>query len=159
MIRTKHLVVGLGLSLALALTGCQPEGEKPTTAESPAAPAAEASPAAPAAGAADLKAKGEQLYTANCASCHQASGEGMAGTFPPLVGAEQVNGPAEEHIKIVLNGMSGPITVKGQEYNGAMPPFNHLSDEDIAAIVTHERTSWGNTGGAVTPEQVKALRQ
>ncbi len=165
MIRTKHLVVGLSLSLALALTGCQPKEEAATTGEATPsttaeAPAGEATPATQAAApAGDLMAKGEQVYTANCASCHQANGEGMAGTFPPIAGAEQANGPAEDHIKIVLNGLSGPIKVKGQEYNGAMPPFSQLSDEDIAAVITYERGSWGNTGGAVTPEQVKALRQ
>lgn len=171
MIRTKHLVVGLSLSLALALTGCQPKEEgtttgeatPSTTTESPAT-TGEASPSEPAqqaaGGAVDsaVMAKGEQVYTANCASCHQANGEGMAGTFPPIAGAEQANGPADEHIKIVLKGLSGPITVKGQQYNGAMPPFAQLTDDEIAAVVTYERNSWGNTGGAVTADQVKALR-
>ncbi|MNL25127.1 Cytochrome c-552 precursor [compost metagenome] len=58
----------------------------------------------------------------------------------------------------MLKGKSGPITVKGQQYNGAMPPFSQLSDEELAAVVSFERTSWGNKGGAVTPDQVRALR-
>lgn len=128
----------------------------PAEAKAPAA-AGHGEPHA-AAPAAAKKVDGAALYQANCAACHQAGGEGLAGTFPPLAGAEQVNGPADAHIKIVLKGASGPMTVKGQQYNGAMPPFNQLTDEEIAAIVTHERTSWGNKGGAVTPAQVKALR-
>ncbi|MNF10504.1 Cytochrome c-552 precursor [compost metagenome] len=59
----------------------------------------------------------------------------------------------------MLNGLSGPITVKGQEYNGFMTPFKRLSDKEIADIITYERTSWGNTGGGVTDEQVEELRE
>ncbi|HEY9897611.1 MAG TPA: c-type cytochrome [Pantanalinema sp.] len=119
-----------------------------------AAPAAAAVAAAPA----GAKADGTKVYETNCASCHQATGAGMPGVFPPLAGAEIPNGDAAEHIKIVLHGKSGPMTVLGKQYNGAMPPFAQLTDEEIAAVVTHERTSWGNKGSAVTPAQVKALR-
>ncbi|HEY9855735.1 MAG TPA: cytochrome c [Stenomitos sp.] len=167
-LQSKHLVVGLSLALTMAMVGCQPKEEKPaTTGEaSPAAEApattGEASPSGAAAttqaaGGADVK-KGEELYTANCASCHQATGEGMAGTFPPLAGSEFTNGPAKDHITIVLKGKSGPITVKGQQYNGAMPPFAQLTDEEIADIISYERTTWGNKGGMVTADDVKALR-
>ncbi|HEY9856485.1 MAG TPA: cytochrome c oxidase subunit II [Stenomitos sp.] len=136
--------------------GTYTPGEKSAQAAPQANAAEQAAPKQVA--AAPKKADGAALYSANCASCHQATGEGMAGTFPPLAGSEIPNGPAAEHIKIVLHGKSGPLTVKGQQYNGAMPPFPQLSDEEIAAILTYERTSWGNKGGAVTPEQVKALR-
>ncbi|MNX69509.1 Cytochrome c-552 precursor [compost metagenome] len=121
----------------------------PKKAEAAAAPAAAAKPA---------KVDGKQAYEANCASCHQANGQGLPGMFPPFAGAETPNGDPKEHIKTVLHGKSGPLTVLGKQYNGAMPPFPQLSDEEIAAIITYERTSWGNKGGAVTPEQVKALR-
>lgn len=121
------------------------------------APQAEAKPAAKLS-AADLAKKGEQVYTATCAACHQANGQGLPNTFPPLAGSEFVNGDANKHIEIVLKGLTGPITVLGKPYNSAMPPQAQLSDEDIAAVVTYERTAWGNKGGAVTPEQVKALR-
>ncbi|MBO9541830.1 cytochrome c [bacterium] len=163
--RLKPTVILLGLGLALSLAGCQPAEEKkaettpsaPPAAESPAAPTTQA--ASPAAvDEAALKAKGEKVYAANCASCHQANGEGMPNVFPPLAGGEIPNGDAAEHIKTVLKGKSGPITVKGKQYNGAMPPFSQLTDEDIAAVVTYERTTWGNKGGAVSPDQVKALR-
>lgn len=125
--------------------------------EAAAAPAA-AAPAEEKVAAAPKAVDGAAVYQANCASCHQATGEGMPGVFPPLAGAEIPNGDATEHINTVLKGKSGPITVKGQQYNGAMPPFSQLSDDEIAAVVSYERTTWGNKGGAVTPAQVKALR-
>jgi mono/diheme cytochrome c family protein len=94
-----------------------------------------------------------------CASCHQANGQGLPRVFPPLAGAEIVNGPAAEHITIVLRGKSGPMKVKGQMYNGMMPPFaGMMTDAEIAAVITYERTTWGNKGGAVTAAQVKARR-
>lgn len=102
---------------------------------------------------------GKAIYQARCASCHQANGQGVPNVFPPLAGAEIVNGPAKEHITIVLKGRTGPITVKGKTYNGAMPAHAGLmSDAEIAAVISYERTNFGNKGGAVTPAQVKALR-
>lgn len=153
------LSLGLGFVLAASLAACKAEEKT----EEGASPAPGASAESPAQGQVEEGeegdvAVGKALYETNCASCHMANGEGVAGTFPPLAGSERVNGPAAEHIKVVLNGLSGPITVKGETYNGFMTPFMHLSDEEIANIVTYERTAWGNTGGAVTAEQVRALR-
>ena len=148
------VLTGLSVLLAASLLGCQGEEQ---ASETP--PSAGDGTATTAGGTMGDAAAGQALYEANCATCHGANGEGVPGTFPPLAGAEQVNGSADEHIKIVLNGLSGPITVKGEEYNGFMTPFKHLSDKEIADIVTFERTSWGNTGGGVTDAQVKALRQ
>jgi cytochrome c oxidase subunit II len=109
-----------------------------------AAPAvvAQAAPAKAAAPAVD----GQKVYAAQCMACHQASGAGMPPSFPSLVGSKVANGPADEHIRQTLKGRN------------LMPPFAHLSDADIAAVLTYERTSWGNTGGPVTAEQVKAQR-
>lgn len=158
--RTQTLILaGMGLMLSAALVGCQPEEKPADTAASPAAsPAAEATAAGTQATQDAAATVGKDAYEANCATCHMANGEGVPGTFPPIAGSERANGPAEEHIKVVLNGLSGPITVKGQNYDGSMPPFGHLSDQEIADILTYERTTWGNTGGAVTADQVKALR-
>jgi cytochrome c oxidase subunit 2 len=113
--------------------------------------AADAKPAAPAAAAElskdDLVKKGQAVYTANCAACHQASGAGLPPNFPSLHGDKVTNGPAEAHIEQILKGKN------------LMPPFAQLSDEDIAAVATFERTSWGNKGGVVQPSQVAALRK
>lgn len=104
-------------------------------------------------------ARGQALFTANCAACHQASGEGLPGAFPSLKGNAVVNDadPAK-HIDVVLHGLQG-ADVGGVTYTSAMPPFAAtLSDADIAAIINHERTSWGNHGAAVTAAQVTAGR-
>ena len=106
-----------------------------------------------------LTAHGQAVYTAICAACHQAEGQGMPGTFPPLAGAGGYYGGAENHARIIVHGLTGPIEVAGVAYNSSMPPQGAaLSDYDIAAVATFERTSWGNADGAVLPEQVAAVR-
>lgn len=148
-------LAGASLFLAALLVGCQGEEQ---TSETPMDSKASGSAISTVQGGQGDAVAGKVLFEANCAACHGTNGEGVPGTFPPMVGTERVNGPADEHIKVVLNGLSGPITVKGEEYNGFMTPFKHLSDQEIADIITYKRTSWGNTGGAVTAEQVNALR-
>jgi cytochrome c oxidase subunit 2 len=97
----------------------------------------------------DLKAHGEKIYAQNCVACHQATGMGVPGAFPALSGSKLVAGPKEEQIKLVLNGKQGT----------AMNAFKHLSDVDLAAVVTYTRNSWNNkTGDMVAPAEVKALR-
>src|SRR5882672_1827688 len=99
---------------------------------------------------AELIARGEKVYGANCVACHQPTGKGMPPAFPPLVGAKLVTGPKEGHIDIVLNGKSGT----------AMAPFGkQLSDTEIAAVISYERNTWGNKSGIVQPAEVKARRK
>jgi mono/diheme cytochrome c family protein len=105
-----------------------------------------------------LRKHGESVYANVCAACHQASGEGVPGAFPPLVGAGGYYGDPKNHARIVVHGLSGPIVVNGTQWNGAMPPQGHLSDYDIAAVATYERTSWGNADGAVMPADVASAR-
>lgn len=100
---------------------------------------------------------GQSEY-AVCAACHQADGKGLAGTFPPLAGSEWVTGDPNIPIAIVLHGMQGPVTVAGQQYNSLMAPLGTLSDEQIAAILTYERSSWGNSASPVTAAQVAQVR-
>ncbi len=105
-----------------------------------------------------LIAEGEKVYTAQCVACHQATGLGMTGTFPPLAGDPLANGgPVEEHIGTVLNGLQGKV-IGGVAYAGAMAPFRQLTDNQIAAVVTYERNAWGNNGGVVEPSQVASAR-
>ena len=94
-----------------------------------------------------------------CAACHGQSGEGTAAA-PPLAGSEWVNGPVENLIRIQLRGLVGPIPVKGEtrEYPGGMAPLAYQSDEQIAAVLTYVRNSFGNSAPAVSTEQVKTLR-
>ncbi len=96
---------------------------------------------------------------AACTVCHQATGLGLPNTFPPLAGSEIVNGKADAHIRIVLEGLTGPVTVKGQGFNSMMPAQGAaITDADIAAAINYERSSWGNTGAQVTAAQVAAIR-
>ncbi|MDP2316012.1 MAG: cytochrome c [Pseudomonadota bacterium] len=104
-----------------------------------------------------LMAVGEGVYNTNCGACHQATGLGLPTVFPPLANDPMVAGPAEAHIGVVLKGMSG-VAINGVSYASAMPAWPQLSDQQIAAIVTYERNSWGNKSGMVEPAQVAALR-
>jgi mono/diheme cytochrome c family protein len=111
------------------------------------------------AGAVKRVVKGDQVYAAVCQTCHQGSGIGVPGQYPPLVGSEWVLEDAETPVRIVLYGLEGPITVKGNSYNNKMPQFHDkLSDDEIAAVVTHIRSSWGNAAAAVTAEEVAKIR-
>jgi len=102
---------------------------------------------------------GKQLFGAKCAACHQASGAGVAGVFPPLVGAEWVVGSEKVLISILLHGVQGELEVKGNIYKGVMPAFGTLADEEIAAVLTYIRSDWGNQAAAVTAAAVKAQRE
>jgi mono/diheme cytochrome c family protein len=108
--------------------------------------------------AASLQAGGK-VYSTNCSTCHQATGKGQPGAFPPLAGNAVVTGPADKVIHIVKNGLTGKISVNGATYNGQMPAWKGtLNDNDIAAVITYIRGSWGNKAGAVTPAQVKSTK-
>ena len=99
---------------------------------------------------AELAAKGQNIFAANCAACHQANGKGVPGAFPALDGSKVVNGPPEAQIELVLNGKAGT----------AMPPWKQLSDTDIAAVITYTRNAWGNhSGEAIQPAQIVAARK
>lgn len=107
---------------------------------------------------------GKKQYEAICIACHQATGLGVPGSFPPLAGSEWVNGDPEKLIRIVLYGFKGPIKVKGADFGVAvMPPIGkvsvagagfNLSDDKIAAVLTYIRHEWGNTGAEVTAAHV-----
>ncbi len=119
-----------------------------------------ASTAAAAPGGAGYDAaKGQALFIASCAACHQATGEGLPGAFPPLKGDAVVNNAdATAHIHNVLRGLQG-ASVGGVAYPSPMPPFaDTLSDADIANVIDYERSSWGNHGVPVTAQQVAAER-
>lgn len=128
-----------------------------------------AQPAAPGqqAGAAGGQSQlGATTYN-NCAGCHQANGQGIPGAFPPLAGhlpdLYQAQGGRDYLIHVLLYGLQGPITVAGKSYNGSMPAWAQLSDEQIAAVLDHELQSWGNADTLknfkpITPDEVKARR-
>lgn len=150
MLTTKSAFRALTAVFALGLVACG-GGEGDTAADS-----TDMAPPAPVA----VAPAGESDYIAQCSTCHQADGNGMAGAYPPLAGAEVPNlASPNRQIAIILKGMTGPVTVKGTEYNGVMTGFEQtLSDDQIAAIATYERSSWGNTGSAVTAAMVAEVR-
>jgi cytochrome c oxidase subunit 2 len=98
----------------------------------------------------DLKARGEKVYAANCAACHQANGKG-AGPIKPLDGSPIVlDADHGKQIRTVLNGAAG----------GAMPSWKALSDTDIAAVISYSKNNWSNqTGQIVQPAEVQAARK
>jgi len=94
-----------------------------------------------------------------CAACHQASGQGVAGQYPPLDGNPVVAGRADNLARIVLHGLSGPIEVAGQRYNGQMPKWSQLDDSSLAAVLTYIRASWSNDSPPVSEQLVTAVRE
>ncbi|HNQ89533.1 MAG TPA: c-type cytochrome [Verrucomicrobiota bacterium] len=107
-------------------------------------------------------AQGRRVYGTYCAACHESNGQGLPGKFPPLAGSDWINGRGHERVvRIVLDGLQGPITVRGQVYDNVMLPWrDQLSDEDIAAVLTFVggHKPWGNSAPPVTPDQVRAVR-
>ena len=107
------------------------------------------------------KGRGQKLFVANCAQCHQASGLGVAGQFPPLVGSEWVVGDAPKRLpQILLHGIQGAIHVKGAVYNNAMPAWDSvLKDNQIADILTYVRGELGgNAAGPITTQEMDDAR-
>jgi mono/diheme cytochrome c family protein len=105
------------------------------------------------------KVDGKQIFGAKCAACHQATGLGVAGVFPPLAGAEWVIGDEKVLVNILLHGIDGEIEVKDNKFNGAMPDFKALSDDELAAVLSYIRSEWGNQSPEVKAGTVKALRE
>jgi mono/diheme cytochrome c family protein len=106
--------------------------------------------------------RGKKIFSANCAVCHQPNGLGAAGQgYPPLAGSEYVNGGTRRVGMIVLKGLQGPVTVKGQQFGTAvMQPWDKtLTDAKIADVLTYIRQEWGNKAGPVTTAQIAGLRK
>lgn len=101
-------------------------------------------------------ASGEDVYKRTCAACHQPDGKGIQKTFPPLAKSDFIANK-EAVIKQVIEGKTGELIVNGEKYNNTMPP-QALSDEEIAAVLTYVYSNFGNTGGPVTADEVKAVR-
>jgi len=113
----------------------------------------------------ELFVKGKKIYAKEgyCATCHQPDGKGLSASgFPPLVGTPWVTGNEERLIKLTLNGLMGPIEVLGEKYPGQVPmtPFGGLlKDEEMAAVLTFVRNSFGNRASAISPDKVKEVRE
>lgn len=129
----------------------------PPSKEAPASGAKQAAAgAAPTVDAALLKA-GEGVFSANCAGCHQASGTGVPGAFPPLAGNPHL-ADVKHVTSTIIKGLNAGVELNGQKYTQPMPAFGQLSDQDVAAVATYVRNSWGNKFGGVTLADAKASR-
>jgi mono/diheme cytochrome c family protein len=166
----------VGLAFVIALTGCSKGSSSSSTSEENASPessvvastGAEASPGATesagtmaaASGNGASASDGAKVYQTNCSSCHQANGQGVEGTFPPLAGNPVVTGDPKQVIHIVKYGLNGSIQVSGHTFNGMMPAWGQqLSNADVAAVITYIRSSWGNSAPAVSESDVAGVSQ
>lgn len=102
---------------------------------------------------------GAQVFSTQCIACHQVTGQGIPGVFPPLAGSEWATGKERLIVQILLHGIEGRIVVKGASYAGAMPNFGaKLNDAEIAAVASYVRSQWGNSASAISPATVTAER-
>jgi len=100
---------------------------------------------------------GETVYTTTCLACHQATGEGITGAFPPLAGSDYLLEDKNRAIAQVINGSNEEIVVNGETYTGAMPA-QALDDQQIVDVINYILNSWGNDGGEVTLADVEAQK-
>ena len=101
---------------------------------------------------------GKALFTGVCAACHQTHGKGLDGVAPPLMDSEWVLGSVQRAVRIVLHGLTGPISVRGKTYRLDMPAFGAFNDDQIAAVLTYIRREWEHGAAPVEPATVKAIR-
>jgi mono/diheme cytochrome c family protein len=107
---------------------------------------------------------GAKVYAEQCTACHQADGQGVPGQFPPLAGNPDLFLARDFPAHVLLFGIEGEISVGGKKFQGAMPPFSHLSDPQIAAVINYLREAWGNGKvhekaiAPLTTADIKALR-
>ena len=114
--------------------------------------------AGPAPGAAGV-VDGKKVFAVNCAACHQTTGKGLPGVFPPLDGSEWVTGEGRTLVNILLHGINGELEVMGVTYKGAMPAFKQLSDAELAAVASYVRSEWSNKAAPIAPALFEAERK
>ena len=101
---------------------------------------------------------GQALFAGTCSVCHQANGAGLPGVFPPLARSDYLAADLKRAVAVILRGLAGKVTVNGHEYDSVMPPMTQLNDDAIANILTYVLNTWGNPGGRISTEDVKAQR-
>jgi len=159
--RAAVLTLALAASACVLYTPSVAGAQSKTTAKKPTATKTSAKPApkTSATAANEQLPDGKSVYATTCAACHQATGEGVSGVFPPLAGSEWVNGDEAKVVRILLHGVTGPIEVAGETFNGMMPPWGPtMKDADIAAVLTYVRSAWGNKSTPITAASVAKVR-
>jgi nitrite reductase (NO-forming) / hydroxylamine reductase len=151
-------LIAVILLAGFALAGCDNRSPQPP----PARDAATAVHSAEVAGAGQsMEARmsaGQRVYQNVCQACHGVEGRGLPGAFPPVANSDWIAENQDRLIEVVINGLSGPIVVNGQQYNAVMPPMAYLSDVDVANVLTFVLNSWDNPGGEVQPAEVAQFR-
>ena len=153
-------IVRSPIRLALAAAGCLAFGAAAWAQQPSPASAAPQVHQAEVAGAVSLEAQiasGKKVYDTICYACHQPDGKGLPGAFPPLAGSDFLKADRDRPIRIVLKGLTGPVTVNGVTYNSAMPP-QPLTDEQVADVLTFVTNSWGNEGAPYTVDDVRRVK-
>ena len=162
--RAALLTLALAASACVLYTPSVAGAQSKTTSKKTTVTTKSTSSAKPAASTTAAAAKeqlpdGKQVFSTTCAACHQATGEGVPGVYPPLAGSEWVNGDESKLVRILLHGVTGPIEVAGETFNSMMPPWGAtLKDADIAAVLTYARSTWGNKGTPITAAKVASIR-
>jgi nitrite reductase (NO-forming) len=123
----------------------------------PIAKAAEAAEAGKLTKAGQIEA-GKALFLGTCSTCHQMEGQGIPKVFPPLAKSDYLMADKKRSIEVLLNGLSGKVVVNGQEYASVMPPMSHMADDELANILTYVRNAFGNSGDAVSVQEVTQVR-
>ena len=158
--RAAVLTFALAASACVLYTPSVAGAQAKTTTKKPATTSPSKPASKPTAAAAkEQPPNGGSVYATTCAACHQATGEGVAGVFPPLAGSEWATGEEAKVVRILLHGVTGPIEVAGETFNGMMPPWGPtMKDADIAAVLTYVRSTWGNKGTPITTASVAKIR-
>jgi len=153
------VVSGLTIFASVILTACNVGGFFTSLQDDPVW--VDPNAATAAAATAEAGGPGKGLYGRICAACHLGSGKGVPGNnIPPLAGSAMVQADATVPIRIVLHGFKGPILRNGVAINGQMAAWkDQLSDQEIADVLTYVRSTFGNTGAAVTADEVKIVRE
>lgn len=158
-----YVVTGLAIVTVVAILLSNVQGFFISPADDPITPIPASTQQAAEQGAAQAEAAtgpGAKIYDTYCVACHQKDGNGLPGIYPSLLNSDLLLGEPTKPIAIVLHGFQGKIVRNGKEYNGLMTPFGGiLSDEQIAQVLTHERSSWGNSAEPITAEMVAKVRE
>ena len=144
---------------ALAVTACDNRSQPAAPASRDTATAVHSAEVASAGqSTGERVAAGQKVYQNVCQACHGVEGLGLPGAFPPVANSDWIAANPDRLAEVILNGLSGPIVVNGQQYNAVMPPMAYLSDVDVANVLTFVLNSWDNPGGEIQAAQVAAAR-
>ena len=151
----------IALPLTSILSGCNVKGFFTSYDDDPVyeSPVTEVVAGAETGGSSADASPGAKTFKEICSSCHQSKGQGVPGTYPPLAGSALAqNADNSKPIRIVLHGFQGAIERNGKTYNGVMTAWAQLTDQEVAEVLTYVRSSWGNSAGAVSVDEVKTVR-